>query len=185
MFQPWALAPRDLLYFTAFRPRHDLVLLPALWAPMETFEQDSASLRTLQRVMDNGVGGVMPGGFPTTDTCGKKMSVAKKVLKEIVVAAGHPRHGNRVFSDDAITELLKHDENKMLVKMIAFVKKMEILNMTNDNASPHPERLAAFHGVREVAYRSMDVEMFDYATAFTYDRMVQMGTCLATLRNGL
>ena len=127
----------------------------------------------------------MPGGFPTTDTCGKKMSVAKKVLKEILFAADHPRHGERVFSDDAITELVEDEANKLPVKMIAFVKKMGILNLTNDDASPHPERLAAFHGVRDVAYRSMDVEMFDYATAFTYDRMVQMGTYLATLRNGL
>ena len=57
--------------------------------------------------------------------------------------------------------------------------------MMKDDASPHPERLAAFHGVRELAYRAMGVEMFDYATAFTYGKLVQMGTYLATLRSGL
>ena len=31
----------------------------------------------------------------------------------------------------------------------------------------------------------MGVEMFDYATAFTYGKMDQMGTYLATLRSGL
>ena len=77
------------------------------------------------------------------------------------------------------------EANRLPVKMIAFVHNQGILNMMNDDASPHPERLAAFHGVREIAYRAMGVEMFDYATAFTYDRMVQMGTHLATLRNGL
>ena len=69
--------------------------------------------------------------------------------------------------------------------MIAFVVNQGILNMMNDYASPHPQRLAAFHGVREIAYRAMGVEVFDYVAAFTPDRMVEMGTYLARLRNGL
>ena len=43
----------------------------------------------------------------------------------------------------------------------------------------------SIHVVREIAYRAMGVEAFDYVAAFTPDRMVEMGTYLATLRNGL
>ena len=59
-----------------------------------------------------------------------------------------------------------------------------ILNMFNDYASTHPDRVAAFHGIREMAYRVMGVNMFEYV-AITPDRLVVMGTYMATLRNGM
>ena len=91
--------------------------------------------------------------------------------------------GRRCFTDDRIEALIA--ENRLAVKMIAFVQNQGVLNMMNDDASQHPQRLAAFHGVREIAYRAMGIEMFDYVAAFTPDRMVEMGTYLATLRNRL
>ena len=144
-------------------------------------EEDIATLRNLQLVMDSGIG-APPGGFPTLDT-GRSMRAARKVLKGIEFAAGHPLHDQHVFSEDAIADLVQ--ANRLAVKMIAFVVNQGILNMMNDYASPHPQRLAAFHGVREIAYRAMGVEAFDYVAAFTPDRMVEMGTYLARLRNGL
>ena len=111
------------------------------------------------------------------------MRAAKTILKEMKFAAGHRLQAQRMFSDDAIADMVQ--ANRLAVKMIAFVESQGILNMMNDYASPHPQRLAAFHGVREIAYRAMGVEAFDYVAAFTPDRMVEMGTYLATLRNGL
>ena len=163
-------------------------MLTALGVDMDaSVVRDTAIMRGLKLVMDNGVGGVNPGGFPTLDTSSKKMRPAKNELKEITFAAGHPLQGQRIFSDDTIADLVQANNgaNKLAVKMIAFVHNQGILNMTNDYASPHPQRLAAFHGVRAIAYRAMGVEMFDYVAAFTPDRMVEMGTYLATLRNGL
>ena len=110
------------------------------------------------------------------------MRAAKTILKEMKFAAGHRLQAQRMFSDDAIVDMVQ--ANRLAVKMIAFVESQGVLNMMNDDASPYPQRLAAFHGVREIAYRAMGVEMFDF-TAFTCDRMVKMGSYLATLRNGM
>ena len=117
------------------------------------------------------------------DTSSRPMRAAKKILKEMTFAEGHPLQRQRMFSDDTIADMV--EANRLAVKMIAFVQNQGVLNMMNDDASQNPQRLAAFHGVREIAYRAMGVEMFDYVTAFTPDRMVEMGTYLATLRNGL
>ena len=133
--------------------------------------------------MDRGTGAA-PGGFPTLQTNSKKMSDAKDKLREITFAAHHAQAGQRMFSEEDIVRLTQPNANKLAVKMIAFVQSQGILKLHNDDASPDPQRLAAFHGVREVAYQAMDVEMFDYA-AITPDGLIAMGTYLATLRIGL
>ena len=148
---------------------------------MSDFVAHREKLRILKRVMDSGIG-APPGGFPTLQTNSKKMRAAKGTLRKIKFAARHPQAGQPMFSEADILGLTQ--ANKLAVKMIAFVESQGILNLHNDDASPHPQRLAAFHGVREVAYQAMSVEEFDYA-AITPNGLMAMGTHLATLRSGL
>ena len=143
---------------------------------------DRGRLNNLKHVMDNGIGVDGPGGFPNLNTGGRTMKRAKAQLREINYAANHESAGQRMFTDDRIEALVAED--KLVVKMIAFVESQGILNLFNDEASTHPMRVAAFHGVRAIAYRAMGVEEFDYV-AITPDGLVAMGTYLATLRTGL
>lgn len=143
---------------------------------------DRAALNALKQAMDNGIGVVRLGGFVNLNTSSKAMKRAKAQIQEITYPANHANEGQRMFTDDRIEALIA--ENRLAVKMIAFVKSQGILNMFNDEASTHPMRVAAFHGVRAIAYRAMAVNEFDYV-AITPDGLVAMGTYLATLRNGL
>ena len=138
---------------------------------------DRAALNNLKHVMDNGIGVARPDGFPNRNIGGRAMKRAKALVREITYAANHENERQRMFTDDRINELVA--ENALAVKMIAFVKSQGILNLFNDEASTHPMRVAAFHGVRAIAYRAMGVEEFDYV-AITPDGLVAMGTRIGT-----
>ena len=71
-------------------------MLTALGVDMDaSVVRDTAIMRGLKLVMDNGVG-ANPGGFPTLDTSSKKIRPAKNELKEITFAAGHPLQDQRI-----------------------------------------------------------------------------------------
>ena len=135
------------------------------------------ALARLRQVMVEGIG-ARPTGFVSARMTGKPMTRAKKTVKGITYAAGHPRHGQPQFDAPTVEAL-----SPMVIKMIAFTRSQGILNL-NDEASRHPDRLAAFREVRRIAYTTMELDGFDYAS-ITPEKLVVMGTYLARLHSHL
>ena len=140
-------------------------------------DADAATVRALKTIMALGVG-APAGGFPTLLTDSKSMRTAKRVLRDKLYGATHPRAHERMFEDEAIEELVGN--NKMAVKMMAFVLEGVGLAMYNDQASVEPHRVEAFLGVRTLAYEIMGIGLYDY-NAITPAALWAVGERLASI----
>ena len=80
-----------------------------------------------------------------------------------------------MFDADALRQL-----DPMTVKMISFINATGVINMSNDWASTHPERVQAFRALQPIVYSAAGVVEFDY-DALTPATYVAMGAYLARL----
>ena len=115
-----------------------------------------SNARAQQRHKRRGVG-AKPNDFVNNDVRSKCMSRAKRSVLEIRNAASGGVGGDRMFNAQDLEKL-----PKMTIKMMAFIYSQGIVNMFNDDASPHPDRVRVFNGIKAIIYRVADVEMFHY-----------------------
>ena len=139
---------------------------PTLW------DRDVMAMRHLKGVFEGGVG-AKPNNFVNNDVRSKYMRTAKHEVLKIRNAPSGGVGGDLMFNAQDLEKL-----PKMTIKMMAFIYSQGIVNMFNDDASPHPDRVRVFNGIKAIIYRVADVEMFHYGD-FTKEKYVAMGEYLA------